>query len=102
MALKTIEDKVIALLEEFPMLRSCDRMLIATYMRTYHKIESFKEYALQNPRPTSVESIRRVRQKIQEAGLYLANEETKRMRDNMIDKYKDYSRTDPRQSELWE
>ncbi len=101
MSLKTVEDKVIALLEEYPMLRSCDRMLIATYMRTYHRIESFREYALRQPAPTPFESIRRTRQLIQAAGLYLANEETQRMRDNAVDQYKSYSRTDPKQEEMF-
>jgi hypothetical protein len=101
MYLKTIEDKVIALLEEFPMLRSCDRMLVATYMKTYHKVETFREYALKVPQPPSLESIRRTRQLIQASGIYLANDATKKMREDAILQYRDYSFTDAKQTEMW-
>ena len=65
----TVGERVESLLEEFELARGDDRFLIAAYMMKFHGISTFKEYYLRKDSPT-VESIRRIRQKIQAKGLF--------------------------------
>lgn len=95
--LKTIEEKVIALLKKYPALRSSDKMLIAAYYNTYHKILTFKEFAYSGKIVPQAESIRRVRQLLQAAGLFLATEETRAHREELKQRYIECSRSNPTQ-----
>lgn len=69
MVLGTVREKITEILEEHEMARSDDRFLIAAYMLKYHGVSTFKEYYVREDTPT-VESIRRIRQKIQAKGLF--------------------------------
>ena len=90
--LKTIEDKVRSILEVSMIARNDDRLLIATYMRGFHNIHTFNEYYAQKEAP-SVESIRRVRQKIQANGECLSDRQVKEARANLEPTYEEYSRS---------
>lgn len=101
MSLKTIESRVMALLERNPLLRSCDKLLISTYMLEYHKCETLKEYALRAPKLPAFETITRTRRLIQASGLFPATEETKRLRAEATTEFMSYSRSEPRQGDLF-
>ena len=89
--LKTIEDKVAKLLERFPALRSSDKLLITSYFAEYHDIRTFRQFAFSKVELPSFESIRRTRQRIQQKGMFKANEHTQKMRDDLILQYRDYA-----------
>lgn len=99
-SLLSIEEKVAKILSEEPVLRSCDRRLIFRYMKRYHQIYTFEDYAFSKEAPT-VESIRRVRQKLQEMGKYLPTESTEDMREREMDRYHNYATEQDRQGDLF-
>ena len=95
--LDTIKDKVGKLLEDYPVLRDSDKLLWLAYLNKeydmFHKIglESYailKEIIMDDNTPT-MESIRRVRQKYQEEGLYVGEKRSKRLKE--ADRVKDWA-----------
>lgn len=80
----TISQQVRSILEHVPLTRSSDKELLVTYMQksgmalTPKQIEIFKDMP-------STETLRRIRQKIQEGGEFLATKEVEEARFN---KYK--------------
>lgn len=77
-SLKTIKARVAAILERYPETRDSDKLLWLAYMNLNHNLKGvlgvqsyqyLKELIMSDDVP-STESIRRVRQKIQENGLY--------------------------------
>ena len=69
--LSTIETKVESLMDVYPETRSNDRLLIQTYLKRYHGVTSFADYTEDSSLPT-IESITRLRRKIQRAGRWCA------------------------------
>ena len=65
--LSTIETKVESLMDVYPETRSNDRLLIQIYPKRYHGVTSFADYTEDSSLPT-IESITRLRRKIQKAG----------------------------------
>ena len=91
---KTIKERVGVILSKYPMTRDCDKKLWLLYMNEYHNLkemmtpegyETFKSLMLNKTTPV-MESVRRVRQKYQEDGLFVGKlrqkklEESERMR----------------------
>lgn len=75
--LKTCRDKVKVLMEKYPMTRDSDKLLWLAYMVQYHDLRekigneaylALKEIVMSDDTPP-MESIRRIRQKIQETEL---------------------------------
>lgn len=71
--LATIETRVERLMERYPETRSNDRLLIEAYLFKYHGVTSFCQYRKDSDLPT-IESITRLRRKIQKAGRCLPDE----------------------------
>lgn len=90
MNIKTVEANVEQLLKMKPHLRNSDRHLIEEYMRIFHSITTFKEYANSKDCPTT-ETIRRTRQKIQALGLYPATEEVQSLGEELQYDFFDYA-----------
>jgi len=65
--LTQVEDRVRAILDEFPVARNCDKRLQEIYLREFNNVVTFVDY-VNNHNCTSLESIRRARQKIQAKG----------------------------------
>lgn len=82
--IKTTKHRVYKLLEDYPTLRDCDKKLWLAYMNTYHGLRdhcdymSFKKMLL-DPKTPTMESVRRVRQKIQENGEFVGERRQQRM-----------------------
>ncbi len=89
--LKTIEEKVKLILNLNWQARSSDNLLICLYLREYHNIVTFMELHESTTAP-SLESIRRTRQKIQAAGLFLATGGVEQGRNGNIVNYEEYAR----------
>ena len=66
--LKTIAQRVEALLRQYPGTRNDDRELFVTYYGKYHGIDYYMPFGavMRNKKLPSFESIRRTRQKLQE------------------------------------
>lgn len=65
--LGTIESRVEMLMIVSPSTRSNDGVLIEQYMANYHNVSDFRQYARNSDLP-KIESITRLRRKIQKAG----------------------------------
>ena len=93
--LKNLSKQVEAILEQYPMTRGDDRLLITTvYIRHYgvRPTESFREVMKDYTLPP-FESIRRARQKIQETREDLrANAETEKIRMMLQEEYIEFAR----------
>lgn len=86
-----VEDRVRAILEEFPVARNCDKRLQEIYLREFHNVRTFVEY-VDNHNCTSLESIRRTRQKIQANGdLMPTDPKVLKERFKLETEYKDYA-----------
>lgn len=68
--LNKIQDQVEQIMKDYYEARNDDKFLIAYFMIKLQDIKTFSEYYHNKDIPT-VESIRRVRQKIQSSGKYL-------------------------------
>jgi hypothetical protein len=97
--LKTVKDKVGNLLEKYPELRDSDKLLWLAYLNAEHKMRNvigeaayirLKAIVLDENTPT-MESIRRIRQKYQEDGLYVGEKRGDRLKE--ADKVKDWARS---------
>lgn len=71
--LHTVENKTLDILKDNPRARNDDRVLFAMYMEKHHNISTFEEYVKDYTAPT-IESIRRIRQKVQAKGIYIPTE----------------------------
>ena len=87
--MKRVKDRVRYILEEFPSAKGNDMLLIWRYYQTFESDRiriSFTEFK-DLMRATSMETIRRTRQRIQEAGEYLPTDRTilkRRRREEII------------------
>ena len=82
------KDRIEYLLSTRPETRDCDKVLWLMYLFTFHTLKSIdrsptpslrlSEILLASDTPTS-ESIRRVRQKFQESGLYVGTKRAQKM-----------------------
>lgn len=92
-SLTTIKEKVEKILKEFPKTRDSDKLLWIAYMVIYHDLKHvlgeksyqyFKMMLLDENVPT-MESVRRVRQKLQESGNYIGScRETRLIESNSV------------------
>lgn len=80
--IKKVKDRVYYILERYPQCRECDKKLWLAYQIVFHNLkdvlgsqayERYKAMLLSSNFPT-MESVRRVRQKYQEEGLFLPSE----------------------------
>lgn len=88
--LATVEMKVVVILARFPEARDNDKFLIQQYLATYHNIRTFAEHTASADAPTT-ESIRRCRQKIQEAGKYLPSAKAQQARASQEREFLEYA-----------
>ena len=88
-SLETAKEKVEFILSNYPTLRDSDKKLWLGYLNLYHGLrkkigeESYsilKEIILSDSTPT-MESIRRIRQKLQENGLYQGEKRIQRLKE---------------------
>ena len=68
--LDSVRENVRAVLGVFPATRNDDRVLHAVYLKEFHGVTTLDEYAYDKDLP-ALETIRRRRQEIQEAGEFL-------------------------------
>ena len=91
-SLRTIKDKVAFILETYPSTRDSDKYLWLSYLTNFHGLKSvlgnngdayadFIQLILDKDTPT-MESIRRVRQKLQEKGLYVGENRSERIEES--------------------
>jgi hypothetical protein len=89
-SLNTIKDKVEDILKSFPQTRDSDKLLWLAYLVIHHDLKatlgdeaynSFKAILLNDDTPT-MESVRRVRQKLQESGQYVGEKRADRMKES--------------------
>jgi hypothetical protein len=87
--LKTVKSVVGSLLEQCPELRDSDKMLWLAYLNVEHNVgnvigwdaySKLKAVLLDERTPT-MESVRRIRQKYQESGLYTGKKRKERMKE---------------------
>jgi len=85
--LRTIKDIVGKLLNDYPVLRDSDKLLWLAYLNYRHELRSIigeeayiklKTVIMHEDTPT-MESIRRIRQKYQENGLYVGEKRQERL-----------------------
>jgi hypothetical protein len=90
--IKKVRGKVIELLDEYPNTRDSDKLLWLAYLVTYHDLRNvigdlaytrMKEIVM-DKNTASMESIRRVRQKIQEDGLYLGTKRKQKKEESKV------------------
>jgi len=90
-SLERAKDRVELLLKQFPETRDCDRLLWLAYLCTFHGLQTaIKEQGylglkkiVCNPATCSMESVRRTRQKFQEAGLYVGTKRKEKLREEI-------------------
>ena len=92
--LKKTRERVSYILDKFPHTRNCDLHLISKYMKEFHAINRLDEWAARATEvKVSFESIRRVRQKLNEQGLYLPTDpEILEQRGRLTKNFEDFSR----------
>ena len=88
---ETIEQKVENILKCYPITRGSDRYLTEKYLEFYHGITTFHDYSMSTVAP-SLESIRRLRQKIQSAGKYLPSSEVMDDREHIEHQFRNHMR----------
>lgn len=98
-SIRTTKHKVEELLEKYPPLRDSDKLLWLAYLVRYHNLKAhlgdeayshLKEIIMDTNTPT-MESIRRVRQKLQEQGKYVGEKRKERLEE--ADKFKEIVRS---------
>lgn len=86
-SLKHTKEKVEFLLSEYPQLRDSDKLLWLAFLSKFHDLKNtlgdeaygkLKQIIMDKKTPT-MESVRRVRQKIQEQGLFIGAKRKYRM-----------------------
>lgn len=86
-AIITIKNKVFGMLSQYPETRDSDKLLWLAYLCTFHNLKSqlgdeaylvLKRIIMDEKTPT-MESIRRVRQKIQEEGTFIGEKRAQRL-----------------------
>lgn len=70
MNLISVERRVKTIMEGFPGTRNDDKQLVVQYMRVYHNIDTFADYATAEGVPP-LETITRARRKIQSRGHFI-------------------------------
>lgn len=94
--LKKVKDKVAWILNKYPNTRDSDKLLWIAYLVTYHDLrnqigdEAYNKMKsiIMDKNTASMESVRRVRQKLQEDGLYLG--ENRKQRLDEADEVREY------------
>jgi hypothetical protein len=90
--IETCKDKVGLLLSEYVTLRDSDKLLWLAYLCKYHNLrnalgesgyQKLKAVIMDDKTPT-MESIRRVRQKYQEGGMYAGTGRKKRLEEETV------------------
>lgn len=85
-----VEERVTEILCQIPESRDDDKLLFKEYLFRFHGIRTFNQYVKNNT--PSIETIRRVRQKIQSNGFYLPLKENTRIRRMKTEQnYRDYA-----------
>lgn len=93
------KDRVEYLLQNDPTTRDCDKKLWLLYLFTFHDLRSIDNVTMPSKRVTEIllakdtptaESIRRIRQKFQESGMYVGTKRKKKIEES--EKVKDWSR----------
>lgn len=88
----TCKDKVSTILEQYPVTRDSDKLLFLAYLCEHHGLkrkigfqayDELKKVIMDDKTPT-MESIRRVRQKLQEGGQYVGNGRKSRMAESEV------------------
>jgi hypothetical protein len=88
-SLKTVKDKVGEILKDQPETRDSDKLLWLAYMNEFHNMREvvgekaylFLENLILSESTPTMESIRRVRQKYQESGLYVGKHRDDRIKE---------------------
>jgi len=87
--LKLIEPRVESILAGYPLTRNNDRLLYIKYLQNFHNVIYIDDIIL--PNIPAMESISRIRRKIQAVGKYISSEDTYNMRTNAQADYIDYN-----------
>lgn len=90
-SLEKAKDRVEYLLKTYPQTRDCDRVLWLAYLCIFHNLkEEISQngyrglyHVVTNPATCSMESVRRTRQKFQEAGHYVGTKRAERLKEEM-------------------
>lgn len=87
--IERVKDKVEYLLQEYPHTRDSDKSLWLGYLKVFHEADKKLQMAedpwgalirlIHSPECCTMESVRRVRQKFQEQGMYLGTKRQERV-----------------------